>query len=134
MNVKHLYLFRAIWEIKLIGKFLGSGFAGTMFHYAILLVLVNTHHLSPVTASSIGMFAGAVIVYVLNYHITFCSSKNHIKALTRFIPMVMTGFIINGLILTGAMEYLSMPLIISQILATFGQFLFGFCISKTWIF
>jgi putative flippase GtrA len=116
-----------------IGKFFGSGFLGTICHYAILCLLV-THNLNPLIASSIGMIAGAVIVYVLNYHITFCSSKSHFNVMRRFIPMLGIGFCLNGILLNGSMEYLSFPLTVSQLIATAGQFLFGFFISRIWVF
>jgi putative flippase GtrA len=104
-----------------------------MCHYAILYILV-THNMDPLTASSLGMIAGAVMVYTLNYHLTFCSSKGHFNAVARFIPMVGIGFCLNGIILTVSMDYLLLPLIISQLFATAGQFLFGFSISRTWVF
>jgi putative flippase GtrA len=116
-----------------LGKFLGSGFLGTLCHYAILYILV-TQDMDPLYASTIGMIAGAVMVYTLNYHLTFCSSKGHFNAVARFIPMVGIGFCLNGIILTVSMEHLSLPLMISQFFATAGQFLFGFSISRTWVF
>lgn len=116
-----------------IGKFFGSGFLGTICHYGLLCILVN-HDLDPLIASSIGMIIGAVIVYVMNYHITFCSSKSHFNTINRFIPMVGIGFCLNGIILTVSMEYLSFPLTVSQLFATAGQFLFGFFISRIWVF
>lgn len=116
-----------------IGKFFGSGFLGTMCHYAILYVLVK-HDMDPLNASSLGMIAGAVVVYIINYYVTFCSSKSHFNSVTRFVPMVGIGFCLNGIILTVSMDYLSLPLMVSQLFATAGQFLFGFSISRTWVF
>ncbi len=116
-----------------LGKFFGSGFVGTICHYGILCILVN-NNLDPVLSSSVGMITGAVIVYFTNYYITFCSSKGHFAAMSRFIPMVGIGFCLNGFILIGFMEHLSFHLPVSQIFATMGQFLFGFFISRIWVF
>lgn len=116
------------------GKFLGSGFLGTVCHYFILWILVHTSVMDPVVASSFGMLAGAVVVYLLNYHITFNSPKKHFGVVSRFVPMVGIGFTLNGSILYIAIHFLALPLIISQILATATQFFFGFYISRRWVF
>ena len=116
------------------GKFIGSGFLGTTAHYAILASLVKNTQVNPVRASSVGMLSGAVIIYFINYHITFHSSKNHVGVLNRFLPMVGAGFVLNWFIITLCMNYLSLPLAVSQPIATIGQFLFNFSISRIWIF
>jgi putative flippase GtrA len=116
------------------GKFLGSGFLGTVCHYGILWILVNKGLMDPVVASSFGMVAGAVVVYLLNFHITFNSPKKHFGAVSRFVPMVGIGFTLNGSILYIAIHFLALPLILSQVLATAAQFFFGFYVSRKWVF
>lgn len=116
------------------GKFLGSGFLGTMCHYGILWILVNKSLMDPVTASSFGMVAGAVVVYLLNYHVTFNSPKKHFGVVSRFVPMVGIGFTLNGSILYIAIHFFTLPLILSQVLATAAQFFLGFYISRKWVF
>lgn len=119
--------------IAQFGKFAGSGLMGTLCHYAVLFGLVN-HHIPPLAASSFGMAAGAVIVYLANYYMTFSSYRRHIDVIKRFLPMLGVGFCLNGLILFGVMEYLEFSLAVSQVIATSGQFLFGFIISRQWVF
>jgi len=116
------------------GKFLGSGFLGTVCHYGILWILVNKSLMDPVTASSFGMVAGAVVVYLLNYHITFNSLKKHFGVVSRFVPMVGIGFTLNGSVLYIAIHFFSLPLVLSQVLATTAQFFSGFYISRKWVF
>ena len=80
------------------------------------------------------MIAGAAVVYLINYYITFSSAKVHADAIKRFLPTAIAGFSLNECILSGAMTHLSFPLVIAQPLATAGQLLFVFCISRLWVF
>lgn len=119
--------------ISQIIKFAVSGGVGTFCHYVLLWIMV-THNFNPVAASGCGMIAGAVVVYLINYYITFSSSKKHYDTLKRFLPMASTGFCLNTVILGCALECFSMPLPLSQVMATSGQFLFGFYISRLCVF
>lgn len=106
---------------------------GTLCHYIVLWGLVM-HHVEPVAASGCGMLAGAAVVYVINYHITFSSSRRHVDTIKSFLPMAGVGFCLNGIILACALEHFSFSLPVSQIIATAGQFAFGFFISRRWVF
>jgi len=114
-------------------KFAGGGLAGTICHYLILWGMVG-RHVDPVIASGCGVVAGAAVVYLTNYYVTFSSARPHVDALKRFLPMAVAGFFLNGWILSGAMSHLSFPLVPAQLCATAGQFLFGFFISRLWVY
>ena len=47
--------------------FLSVGFIGTSVHYIILAVMVTNYSVEPVTASTCGAVAGAVIVHTLKF-------------------------------------------------------------------
>ena len=117
--------------ITQITRFAAGGGIGTLCHYALLWLMVN-RNFNPVAASGYGMILGAVVVYLINYYLTFSSSKKHYHALKRFLPMAGIGFCLNTLVLGYALEWFSLPL--SQLLATSGQFLFGFSVSRLWVF
>ncbi|SMC98051.1 Putative flippase GtrA (transmembrane translocase of bactoprenol-linked glucose) [Desulfocicer vacuolatum DSM 3385] len=116
-----------------IGKFVAGGGMGTLCHYVMLWIMVK-HHFNPVASSGCGLIAGATVVYIINYYFTFSSSKKHFDAMKRFLPMVVLGFCVNGLILGLALECFALPLPLSQVMATAGQFLCGFTISLLWVF
>lgn len=124
---------RASVMLTQIGKFAAGGGLGTLCHYVLLWIMVK-NHFNPVAASGCGMIAGAVVVYFINYYLTFSSSKKHFDTMKRFLPMASLGFCLNGLILGCALEYFALPLPLSQVMATAGQFLFGFTISSLWVF
>lgn len=119
--------------IAQITKFAVGGGIGTFCHFTLLWIMVNGNF-NPVVASGCGMISGAVAVYLINFYITFSSSKKHFDALKRFLPMAGVCFFLNTLILVFALECFSLPLPLSQMLATSGQFLFGFFISRLWVF
>lgn len=114
-------------------KYVTGGVLGTLCHYTILWIMV-THHINPVVASSCGMIAGAVVVYLMGYHLIFSSSKKHCHVMMRFVPVAGTGFCLNLFILGFTLESLSMPLPLSQVAATAGQFMFGFYFNRRWVF
>ena len=63
-----------------IGQFLmfaGVGAVGTGCHYTTLIFLVQFWKVDPVFASSFGFVVGAVINYILYFHFTFKSDKQH---------------------------------------------------------
>lgn len=114
-------------------KFAAGGVIGTFCHYALLMIMVS-HNINPLAASGFGMILGAVIVYLINYYFTFSSYKKHYDSLKRFLPMAGIGFCLNMLILGCFMEYFLLPLPLSQMMATAGQFIFGFAVSRLWVF
>lgn len=117
--------------ITQLTRFAAGGGIGTCCHYGLLWIMVS-HNINPVTASGWGMVLGAVVVYLINYYLTFFSTKKHFESLKRFLPMVVVGFCLNNLILGFTLEYLSLPQ--SQVAATACQFLFGFLVSRLWVF
>lgn len=116
-----------------ISKFALGGGIGTLCHYVLLWVMVNLGF-NPLAASGCGMVLGAAVVYLTNYYLTFSSSRKHYDALKRFLPMASIGFCLNVLIMGWALEFCSLPLWLSQVMATSGQFLFGYSASGLWVF
>lgn len=116
-----------------ITKFAAGGGIGTLCHFTLLWIMANGNF-NPIAASACGMIAGAAVVYLTNYYFTFSSSKKHFDALKRFLPMAGIGICLNTMILAFALEFIALSLPLSQMLATSGQFVFGFFISRLWVF
>lgn len=114
-------------------KFAIGGGIGTVCHYSLLMAMVN-RGVTPVSASGCGMILGAAVVYLVNYYLTFSSPKKHFDALKRFLPMAGVGLCLNTLLLGCFLNYFSLPLPLSQVAATSGQFMFGFFVSRLWVF
>lgn len=115
-------------------KYLGASIAGTLVHYIILIILVQWFTIAPLWASTSGAIAGALIIYLLNYFVTFQSTRGHIGASSRFFLIVAICTAVNGLVLNIALTQMNWPLPIAQVFATGVQFSVGFGIHRVWTF
>lgn len=48
-------------------------------------------------ATAVGAIAGALIYYLLNYHVTLASNRAHRQSVPRFVVVAILGVVINGL-------------------------------------
>ncbi len=120
-----------------VGQFLmfaGIGVVGTIGHYTVLIVLVQFWAVDPVIASSLGFVVGAVINYILNYHFTFQSDKQHAEALTKFLIVAAVGAGINGLIMYYGVENTNINYMVVQVFATLVVLMWNFVVNKLWTF
>lgn len=115
-------------------SFASIGLIGTAGHYAMLVSLVQFVHLSPVIATTIGFVVGALINYVLNYHITFNSRKPHRETLTKFLLVAIAGAMLNTLIMMLGVSLLDLHYLIIQLFATGVVLLFNFLANRCWTF
>ena len=121
-------------SIAQLAKYLGASVAGTLVHYALLTILVRWYALPPLWASTSGAIAGALVIYLLNYFITFQSTKRHISASSKFIVVAAVCAGVNALILNTAMTKMDWSLAPAQVFATGMQFSVGFAIHRVWTF
>ncbi len=120
-----------------IGQFLmfaGVGAIGTIGHYTVLIVLVQFWAVDPVFASSFGFIVGAIINYILNYHFTFQSDKQHAEALTKFLIVATIGAGINGFIMYIGVENTRINYLVIQVFATLVVLVWNFVVNKVWTF
>jgi putative flippase GtrA len=110
------------------------GAIGTAGHYAVLIVLVEVFDLYPVLATTFGFITGALINYILNYHLTFKSTKAHRETLSKFMIVAVIGALINSLIMYLGTEIAGLYYLLSQILATGLVLVLNFVINKYWTF
>lgn len=114
-------------------KFLAVGSAGTVVHYLLLIFQVSIMHIAPGSAAFAGAAAGAVVVYVLNYRITFASHAGHSRTMPRFVALAVVGASLNGG-LVGLLSKSGVHFLSAQIAATAIILVFNFIVSKLWIF
>ena len=114
-------------------KFLAVGGAGTVVHYLILIFQVSSMHIAPGPAAFAGAAAGAVVVYVLNYRITFASHSGHARTMPRFVAVAVVGAFLNGG-LVGLLSKSGFHFLSAQVAATAIVLVFNFIVSKLWIF
>jgi len=114
--------------------FAAVGAVGTLFHYAILIIMVNGLNLHPVIGSAAGFTVGALINYSLNYRITFRSNRSHRTAMPRFYLVAVIGLGINSLVLYILNVSLGFYYLLAQIITTGIVLLSNFILNKIWTF
>lgn len=110
------------------------GGAATAAHYAVLLVFVHVLAADPVRASALGAGCGALVSYVLNYHVTFCATAAHQRVLPRFFVMVTIGFALNFLLMLAFVDMLGLHYLLAQVVTTLLVLAVNYAISVQWVF
>lgn len=110
------------------------GAIGTSVQYIILFILSSVFSVWPVISSAAGFVAGALVNYLLNYYITFSSSKDHLTACPKFFAIAFIGLLLN----TGAMyvltKYFVFYYMLAQLVATGTVLIWNFIANKNWTF
>lgn len=114
--------------------FAAMGSVGTVLHYSILIVFVQILKVPPAISSTIGFVFGALTNYLLNYHFTFRSTKNHGSTIGKFYTVALAGMFLNAMLISFFADILSMHYIPAQILTTFLIFLWTFSGNRWWTF
>lgn len=117
-----------------LSRYLAASVIGTLAHYSLMLILIRKWSFSTVLASTCGAVTGALIIYLLNYFVTFHSQKKHLESLLKFYLTAALGVGVNGMILSSAMKYLGWPILIAQLSATTAVFSLTYTINRTWTF
>ena len=111
------------------------GSFGTLTHYTILFLLVEGFGSQVLPATSIGVVAGAIVNYLLNFKFTFKKQNySHQHAAPRFLLSAVLGFFINFLVVWLGEVVIGFHYVLSQILASGAVFWTGFAINKWWTF
>lgn len=76
-------------------RFLFSGGAATLLHWATLWLLV-VEGCPPVAASALGACSGAVANYWLQYHVTFRSGAAHRETVPGFLVVSALSLVMNS--------------------------------------
>lgn len=108
------------------------GGIGTLAHYLTLITLVDFMDVEPVMASAFGFLVGALVNYLLNYHVTFKSQKKHRSAFGKFLLIATVGFFLNTALMAALVPFLHY--LFAQIIATLIVLFWNFTGSRIWAF
>ena len=117
-----------------LSRYLTASVIGTAAHYCLMMVLIYFATVDDVVASTYGAIVGAFIIYVLNYYITFKSTKTHQVAATRFAFVALLSVVMNGLILKGLLTWFDWHTMLLQGLTTLTVFGLTYLLNRTWTF
>ena len=107
-----------------------AGAVGTACHFAVLLVTV--HVLGPVLASTLGAILGCIVNYVLSRQLVFASTTSYARSFPRFVSVAILGIAVNAAIMAAFVD--TLPLLLSQALATSTVLLLGYTLNNRWTF
>lgn len=110
------------------------GAVGTGGHFLTLVLLVEFAGLSAVWATTAGFVVGALINYVLNYHLTFKSDKAHREAMLKFFIVALVGAGMNMLIMYIGVDVMAQFYLLVQVAASSVVLLWTFSANKLWTF
>jgi putative flippase GtrA len=115
-------------------RFAAVGATGTAVQYAVLWAGVELMGLPAAVASAIGFVFGSVVNYLLNYFLTFASSKSHAEAATKYYLIVGVSFFINMGVMALLVHRWGWNYWIAQFLATGVGLIWNFAGSRWWAF
>ncbi len=121
-------------QARRFASFAAVGMIGTGAHYATLTALVELAGADPVLGSVVGSLVGALINYVLNYHLTFHSDKRHREALSKFLAVAGSSFVLNFLLMSLLVKGLDAPYLLAQIGVTGLLLLWNYVFNAIWTF
>jgi putative flippase GtrA len=122
------------FPVRQFSTFAAVGVVATAVHYSVLIGLVEVAQLSAVAASLAGFCAGGLVSYGLNREHTFRSKLPHEQAGARFALVVAVGFGLTYLLMTGLVDFGSVPYLPAQVLTTGLVFLWTFAAHRTFTF
>ena len=114
--------------------FASAGAVGTAVHYIILLGLVFFLLASPVAASILGSFVGAVVNFLLSHHWVFRSKRKHSETLLKFVAVGGLGLVLNAAIMYVLVTVASMHYLLAQVAATGIVLFWNFLGNRFWTF
>jgi putative flippase GtrA len=111
------------------------GGAATLFHYLVVVGLVEIVAFPAGLAAMLGAFAGACVAYLGNRRFTFTeSTQSHSYALPRFFLVAAVGALLNGLVVWLGSTMFDLHYFASQLMATLLLLFLTFTFNRLWTF
>lgn len=109
------------------------GALGTVVHYLTLIIGVEAFKVAKPAAAVAGATLGALTNYVMNYHLTFTSSRKHKETLPRFALIAALAATLSW---SGARfaERVGLNYLIAQLGCTVIVLVVGFFLNRYWTF
>jgi putative flippase GtrA len=114
--------------------FLVVGGLATATQYVVYAAGLAWTTLPAAVISGAGYLAGSVVSYVLNYHVTFRSSRRHAVALPKFYAMVAAAFVLNTVLVALMVDGGGMHPWLGQVIATALCLVWNYWLSRAWVF
>lgn len=116
-------------------RFMRFSFAGgiaTLVQFSLLYLFVEFRLLDKISASALSFVISAVCNYLMNYHMTFASTKSHLTTLPKFVGVAAFGLLLNVSLFS--MFLLLVHYLVAQMFATLITLCTNFILHKYWIY
>lgn len=114
-------------------RYASAGAVGTAAHYLAVIVAVELFHWVPWVGAAWGATLGALVNYLLNYHLIFASSQPHRATLPRFMTVAAVSVVINISAVRWGAD-LGIHYLLAQAAGTVLALCIGFALNKAWTF
>lgn len=114
-------------------RYAALGAVGTACHYMVLVALVELAEVGRLLATTLGFATGAVVNYLLNYHLLFTTGLAHGPTFARFLTVAVFGAGVNAAVF-GALLGLGLHYLVAQLVATAAVVVLTFVANKRWTF
>ena len=126
-----------MFEIKInihqLKRFILSGGGATFCHLALMALLV-WGGINATLSTSIGVVAGAVVNYILQYNYTFKANIRHKKSIINYLIAVSFSFLSNLFLFMLFHDFLQNGVLLSQIFTSAIVALQNYLIYKKFVF
>jgi len=114
-------------------KFIISGGSATVVHLSFLSLLVWIG-VDPLVSTSVGVLAGAVVNYLLQYYYTFNADVKHNKSVRNYMITVCFSFGSNFILFAIFHNLLGLDVLVSQLLTSALVAVQNYIIYKKFVF
>ncbi len=108
------------------------GVLATSVHYAVMAYLIGDGWF-PVSSSTAGATAGALVAYFANRQWTFAASHSSSR-MVRFMAVAAMGLLLNAVLLLTIQSWLIPSIIGAQLITTLLVFIATFFVNLKWSF
>ncbi len=115
-------------------RFAAVGIATAALYYGLLVTSVEYFALAPTLASSICYVVAVVFNYLLHYSWTYAASTSHVRAGGRYLAMILTGFMVNGMVMHVGVNGLGIHYLLVQTCAVVVIAGMNFLMASLWVF
>jgi putative flippase GtrA len=121
------------YDMYHIKRFIISGGSATLCHLGTMAFLVWLG-INANISTSVGVIAGAIVNYILQYHYTFDSDELHNSSILKYIITVLISFVSNLILFSLFHNFLQIGILISQLLTSAIVAIQNYLIYKNFIF
>lgn len=114
--------------------FAAVGVTATALQWGILIIGVEFFRWPPAVGSGVGFLISASANYLLNYRLTFRSSRAHLSAASRFFVVAGFGLLLNVALMQLLTNHWRFQYLLAQTVATIVVIAWTFSGSAFWSF